>query len=296
MVPLNTSSSQGVLDTYGQHLHYQKNDAMYILGVLSGTFRTVASPEMLDMLTGMNPCAINLYNVPHLTHHAAELHNTVQVANGLDPRPSTVWQQVLFIRLDDPVTLKAILLQFVRYPQLRADSVHLCYFMQSTATVPFPTIVSWEHLRLACKGLEDFLQMFLNWTNVTREFCDLIADGVFEDYNPQYILAEVYTVLCSLGVMPLDAARARPVVRLSSDFYMQSLVVGFAQIRVRVSWEKTGPSGAQPGQQRETRWEVAPPPARYSRRRIPSERRESRALLTQPARFACETSATTTRC
>jgi len=239
MLPPNTSSSQYIGDTYGQAIHFQKNDGMHTLGVQSGTFRTICSEDQVNMLTGMHPCSLNMFTVENLSHHAAEMHTAFQLAEGLEPRPSLVWQQYIFVRLDPPTVLKAIFVRFVRYPQLRADSVHLCYFMQSTPANPHPVITSWDDLRMACKGLEDFMEMFIGWKNVFRNLMDQFTEGLFEDYSVEYILSEIYTALCCLSVLALDAVRAVPCVRRSSEFYLEALIEELAQIRVRTSWERS---------------------------------------------------------
>ena len=215
---------------------FNKNDAANLLGLSSGTMRTVMALERLTRITGNQPTQLNMYTVVSLCNYIEELWQLTQVAGGDTPRVSPVWRLWLFLRKDDAVILKAIFLQFVRYSQLRDTSVHLCYFMPGSGKM---AIITFEDMRVACMGLQLFFELVYGWANVMYYFVSQIDLGAFENFSVQYVLSELYTALTCLTTVALDTARTKPFRPQPTEFYLELLMHEIAQVRTRCTWENS---------------------------------------------------------
>jgi hypothetical protein len=105
-----------------------------------------------------------------------------------------IWEMYLFRQCSEEVQLSAFLLLFDPQRSLKPNSsVYLQYFQRcGTSDLPVMTHLV---LRICLEGLEDFLELLLDWPGLFKDLLRSFRNGDMEIYTVDYLQCQIYGAL-----------------------------------------------------------------------------------------------------
>jgi hypothetical protein len=135
----------------------------------------------------------------------------------------------LFRHCSEEVQLSAFLLLFNPQHSLKpTTSVYLQYFQRCGASDLPP--MNHLTLRICLEGLEDFLELLLEWAGLFKDLLRAFRNGDLDIYTVDYLQCQIYGALALFN----EKARAEPT---QPTDYQQLFRTVYSELRLKLSFE-----------------------------------------------------------
>jgi hypothetical protein len=184
----NTGNSIALLaDPLNQGMFHNKNETQQQVVIRTIQFREYLPETRLNALTGNAPkMTVLMYNLDLLYVNSPLCEPSNPVCR--------IWEMHLFRHCSEEVQLSAFLLLFDPQRSLKpTTSVYFQYFQRcGVSDLPPMTHLT---LRICLEGLEDFLELLLEWSGLFKDLLRAFRNGDLDIYTVDYLQCQIYGAL-----------------------------------------------------------------------------------------------------
>jgi hypothetical protein len=225
----NSGNSIALLaDPLNHGMFHNKNETQQQVVIQTIPLRRLLKKSRLNAITGNAPQMTCSYCVSVLMYNLDLLYVNSPLCEPSNP-VCRIWEMHLFRHCSEEVQLSAFLLLFDPQRSLKpSTSVYLQYFQRcGVSDLPQMTHLT---LRICLEGLEDFLELLLEWSGLFKDLLRAFRNGDLDIYTVDYLQCQIY------GALALFNEKSRAEQTQLTDWEQLFRTV-FSELRLKFSYE-----------------------------------------------------------